>query len=240
MVNGRWVFVIMKGGDENGEGVNMVNTNAELILQHSRSLITHADKHFLPSLLVSSIHFIVDEVTENGHQHDPEHQKFWKPSPVGLNKCVASFGTHLLVQPHRHWVVALHLQTHQEGFFLCFSPSPFFPLQARTRKSPSFRTTFSAVETKGHSKLGVNYHYSIVFRDSNISQKQEWETKSPSLYTDISTFPRNVEISTNTTKGTQPIPPFLSLLSPKLPPQISTPDREKRTQNSRRKISLTT
>lgn len=180
----------------------MVNTNAELILQHSGSLITHANKNFLSSLLVSSIHFIVDEVTENSHGHDPEDQKFWKPSSIGLNKCVASFGTRLLIQPHRHRV-AMHLQTHQEGFFLCFLPSPFLPLQARTRKSPSLRTTFSAVETRGHSKLGVNYHYSIVFRDSNIRQKQERETKHPFL--SISTFLHfqgMFEISTNSTQGT--------------------------------------
>ena len=47
----------MRGGDENGEGVNMVNTNAELILQHSLSHWSHmliGTSSFL-SLLAESI-----------------------------------------------------------------------------------------------------------------------------------------------------------------------------------------
>jgi len=102
----------MKSGDKNGKGMNMVDTNIELILQHSSPLITHATQHLLPPHSIISIHAIVYCQTKKCHSHDPEQQNFGKPSPVGLYKCIPPFGPHLLpIHFNSHWVVVALLYT---------------------------------------------------------------------------------------------------------------------------------
>lgn len=50
LVHGGWVLVVVEGGDEDGKGVDMVYTDAELVLQHPRPLITHVQQNLLPPL----------------------------------------------------------------------------------------------------------------------------------------------------------------------------------------------
>lgn len=152
LINCRWAFVIMEGGNEDGKGVHMINANAELILQHPGPLITHATQYFLPSHFVISIHIIVDQHAEECHHHDPEHQKLWEPSPVGLNKSVPSFRCHLLIQPHSQRLVVLHLQTHQHkirnlsassiaSFSSCSPFNHLIPKLEKTSRIHSFAET---------------------------------------------------------------------------------------------------
>lgn len=47
--------------------MNMVDTNTELVLQHSSPLITEATQHLSPSDFGVSIHFAVDATANQSH-----------------------------------------------------------------------------------------------------------------------------------------------------------------------------
>lgn len=81
----------MEGGHKNGKGMNMINTDTELILQHSGPLIAHAYQDFLPPHLDSRIHSSVDEQAQEQNHHDPQKQQLGEPSPIRPNECVPSF-----------------------------------------------------------------------------------------------------------------------------------------------------
>ena len=51
----------MEGWNKDGKGMDMVDTNTKLILQHSSPLIAEATQHLFPSDFSVSIHFTKDE-----------------------------------------------------------------------------------------------------------------------------------------------------------------------------------
>lgn len=105
----------MESGDKDGKGMDMVNTDTELILQHPSPLITHAHQSLLPLLLVGSIHIIEYPTTHKEYEKNPTTQQLWEPIPA--DQCVLPLTAQLLTQPHSHCVVvvtlAMNLLTHQ-------------------------------------------------------------------------------------------------------------------------------
>jgi hypothetical protein len=69
--------------------MNMVDTNTELVLQHSSPLITKTTQNLFPSHFSIHIHFAVDAITNYSHQKDPKQQKFEKPGSMCLNELVS-------------------------------------------------------------------------------------------------------------------------------------------------------
>lgn len=53
----------MEGWNKDGKGMDMVDTDTELILQHSCPLITEAAEHLFSSDFSVSIHFSIDAPT---------------------------------------------------------------------------------------------------------------------------------------------------------------------------------
>lgn len=49
LIDSRWVFVMVKGGNKNSQGMDMVQADIELILQHAGPFITHIAKCLFPS-----------------------------------------------------------------------------------------------------------------------------------------------------------------------------------------------
>lgn len=72
LVDGGGVLVVVEGGDEDGEGVDMVDANSELVLQHPSSLVTHADQHLRPLGHGGGVKEVVDEAGHDGREADPE------------------------------------------------------------------------------------------------------------------------------------------------------------------------
>ena len=57
----------MEGWNKDGKGMDMVNTNTKLVLQHSCPLITEATQNLFPSDFSVIIHFAIDAPTDQSH-----------------------------------------------------------------------------------------------------------------------------------------------------------------------------
>lgn len=86
---------MVKGGDQNGHGLDMVHTDVKLILQHPSPFITHACESFFPLLSTLQAHVAEDPQRYYEPTHDPCQQNL--PPQRSLNFLRANILVVLLV-----------------------------------------------------------------------------------------------------------------------------------------------
>jgi hypothetical protein len=56
LVHGGWALGMVKGGNEDSEGIQMAYADVKLVLQQAGTLVTHADQQFLTLLDDLGVH----------------------------------------------------------------------------------------------------------------------------------------------------------------------------------------